>query len=208
MSALLVGVWLLGATGETGVVYHYRDAHGIDHYVNHREQVPKGAKADSVQLTEDLNPGLAREMEENAHRAAEEAKAKAEEAARVRAAEEAARASSDSPALPAPATAPPEARPLLIWAIACSLVFLGLWLARGPLLMRSPPLALAFQPVRWGTGIGALLGWFLLAFVARGWIVDRFPPFQAISRTRANVDKINREQKEAEHELDKALGGH
>jgi hypothetical protein len=207
IAALLGGFLVLGAGGE-GTVYHYRDAHGVDHYVNHPEQVPHGASADPVRLDEDLNPELAREMAENAHRAAEETKAKAAEAARALAAEQAAKGiAAESPAGTAvPVSAPPEARLLLVWAIAFSVVFLVLWSIRG-LLLRSPSLAVAFQPVRYAAAAAALLSWIFLAVVARGWIADRFPPLRAVSRARANVDKINRQQKAAEQELDKSLNG-
>ena len=205
-------VWLgcglvLAAAGESSAVYHYRDAHGVDHYVNHPEQVPSDARSDRLKLTEDLNPELAKEMAESAHRASEETKAKAAEAASVRAAEEAKKGLSPEPGREVIAPPPAETRLVLIWAIAFTVVFIVLWSTRGLLLRRSPPLAVAFQPVRWGTGVAALLSWIFLTVLARGWIVDHFPPLQAVSRARANVDKINRQQKEAEQELDKALKG-
>jgi hypothetical protein len=206
LGALLGGLTVLAATGDASAVYHYRDGHGVDHYVNHPEQVPAGTAADKLKLTEDLNPQLAQEMAQSAHRAAEEAKAKAAEAARLRAAEEAAKGLPPEPLTGRPA--PPEARWMLVWSIAFTVVFLVLWSVRGLLVRRSPALALAFQPVRWGTGGAAVFSWILLAILARGWIADRFPPLRAIARTRTNVDKINREQKEAEHELDKALNAH
>jgi len=194
---------VLAAAGESRTVYHYRDALGVDHYVNHPEQVPSDATPDRLKLTEDLNPELAKEMAESAQRAAEEAEAKAAEAARVRAAEEARKGLSPEPGREAIAPPPAETRLVLIWAIAFTVVFIVLWSTRGLIWRRSPALALAFQPMRWGTGVAALLSWIFLAVLVRGWIVDRFPPLQAISRARANVDKINRQQKEAEHELDK-----
>ena len=203
---------LLGAAGESSTVYHYRDAQGVDHYVNHPEQVPSDASPDQLKLTEDLNPQLAKEMAESAHRAADEAKAQAAEEARLRADEESRfRADADNrkgsapqPGLPA-RSLPPETRLLLIWSIAFTVVFMVLWSTRGVLLRRSPSLAVAFQPLRWGTGLAALLSWIFLAILARGWMADHFPPLQAISRAQANVDKINRQQKQAEQALDKAL---
>jgi hypothetical protein len=197
---------VLAAAGESNTVYHYRDAHGVDHYVNHPEQVPSDARSDRLKLTEDLNPELAKQMAENAHRAAEEAKAQAAAEARVLAAEDAKRGLSPEPGK-ASAQPPPEARLVLIWAIAFTVVFLVLWSTRALLLRRFVTLAIAFQPVRWGTGVAALLSWIFLAILARGWIVDHFPPLQAVSRARTNIDKINRQQKEAEQELDKALKG-
>jgi hypothetical protein len=206
MAWLWLGGWLvLGAMGDDGAVYHYRDAQGVDHYVNHPELVPSGISSDRLELGADLNPELAREMAESARSAAEVAKARAgEEKARDADAER-----KGIPVAPNPAGVPPppETRLVLIWAIAFTIVFAVLWVTRGLLLHRSPPLAVAFQPVRWGTGVAALLSWILLAVLARGWIVDHFPPLRSISQAQVNVEKINREHRDSERELDKALNG-
>jgi hypothetical protein len=191
-------------------VYHYRDSAGVDHYVNRLELVPKGVASKRVDLGgEDLNPDLAREIAENAHRAAEEVKARAAEElearAKERAAEDAKNGIEAEPPPPPPAVLPPEARLVLIWAIAFTVVFGILWLTKGLILRRSPPLAVAFQPIRWGCGVAALLSWIVLVTLARGWIADHFAPLHSIKQAQMSVDKINREQRESERELDKAL---
>jgi len=203
---LLAILLFVGAVADDGAVYHYREG-GVDHYVNHPELVPPGVTAERMQMSEDLNPELAREMAENADRAAKEAKARAAKELEARAAEAAQKGLPAEPGPVAPPPLPPEARLVLIWAIAFTVVFGVLWSTRGLLLQRSLPLAVAFQPVCWGTGVAALLSWIFLAVVARGWMVDHFPPLQSISRARGNVEKINREQQQSERELDKALNG-
>jgi hypothetical protein len=197
---LLASCVLLGATGDSSTVYHYRDNQGVDHYVNHPEQVPSGISPDRLKLTEDLNQDLANQMAENAHRAAEEA--------RLRGLGE---GKADGRNGISPETSaivlPAEARLVLIWSIAFTVVFIALWSMRGPVLRRSPPLAVAFQPLRWGTGVVALLGWIFLLVLARGLIGDHFSPLRDVARARANIDKINRQQRDAEHELEKSLNG-
>jgi len=201
---LLASCLLLGAAGDTSIVYHYRDGQGVDHYVNHPEQVPSGASPDRLKLTEDLNQDLAKQMAESAQRASEEAKAQAAEEARLRAPEEGKKV---IPAEPRAIPLPSEARLVLIWSIAFTVVFIVLWSTRGLLLRRSPHLAVAFQPLRWGTGMVALLSWIFVLVLARGWIGDHFPPLRDVAQAKANIDKINRQQRDAEHELEKTLNG-
>jgi hypothetical protein len=190
---------------DDGAVYRYRDSAGMEHYVNHLEMVPKGIPSKRVDLGgDDLNPELAHEIAENAHRAAEEAQAKAAEELKARAADAAQRGNPSEPLPPPPAVLPPEARLVLIWAIAFTAVFVILRVARG-FLLRSPTLASAFQPLRWGCGAAAILSWILLATLARGWIVDHFAPLHSIKQAEQGIDAINRKQRESERELDKAL---
>jgi hypothetical protein len=205
---LLASCLLLGAAGDASSIYHYRDGQGVDHYVNHAEQVPAGVSADRLKLTEDLNPDLAKQMAESAQRAAAETKAQAAEEVRLRASEGGkAGLAKGIPAQPEAVALPAEARLVLIWSIAFTIVFIVLWSTRGLLLRHSPPLAVAFQPLRWGTGVAALVSWIFLLVLARGWIGDHFPPLRDVARAKANIDKINRQQRAAEHELDKSLNG-
>jgi hypothetical protein len=111
------------------------------------------------------------------------------------------------PAEPRAIPLPSEARLVLIWSIAFTVVFIVLWSTRGLLLRRSPHLAVAFQPLRWGTGMVALLSWIFVLVLARGWIGDHFPPLRDVAQAKANIDKINRQQRDAEHELEKTLNG-
>ncbi len=204
---LLASCLLLGAAGDSSTVYHYRDSQGVDHYVNHPEQVPSGLSPDRLKLTEDLNQDLAKQMAESAQRAAEEAKAQVAEEARMRAAEEGKAAGEKSRPSPTAIPLPAEARLVLIWSIAFTVVFLILWSTQGLFLRHSPSLAVAFQPLRWGTGVVALLSWIFLLVLARGWIGEHFSPLRDVAQAKANVEKINRQQRDAEHELEKSLNG-
>jgi hypothetical protein len=172
-------------------VYRFVDRQGTEHYVDQLDEVPPGVEARPVDLTEiPLNSETAKALEGVAKRAD---KAK-------------------PPPVPVSGAQPPpeDARLFLMWSAALTFAFLGLALASRAAKRTFPQLASAFGVVRFAAGSLALMSWGATAYEYRNsqhWIVEHFPPLQALERAVRTKQQVERQQKQMEHEIDQQLHG-
>lgn len=184
------------------VVYRYRDAQGVEHFVDHPDRAAIAAAGGSAPepldlTTVPLNPETARGME----KAAASAGAAARESAK-----HTAQPSTESK----PAPPPPEVRVTAIWALALTISFLVLVLLRRLTRRGAPSLAAAFGTLRFAVGALALMACTALLYQLRdhsAWIADHVPALQALARARATTEKVQRQQQQLEREIDKSLRG-